>query len=90
VEAHLEAFAPGMSRRGKIGLRGRRAKVPEKRDDSDRRGPSIEIPGDIDFMDNPGAAYADGEPLDLGEHGKLDPRESLESVVARARSRRRE
>ncbi|MBN1530176.1 MAG: hypothetical protein JW895_14040 [Thermoleophilaceae bacterium] len=36
-------------------------------------GPSIEIPADIDFLDNPGAAYADGKPLDLGEHGTQDP-----------------
>ncbi|MBN1527960.1 MAG: hypothetical protein JW895_02805 [Thermoleophilaceae bacterium] len=39
----------------------------------ERKGPSIEIPADVDFLDSPGAAYEDGKPLDLGEHGTQDP-----------------
>ncbi|MBN1608852.1 MAG: hypothetical protein JW940_19655 [Polyangiaceae bacterium] len=39
----------------------------------ERKGPSIEIPADVDFLDSPGAAYADGKGLDLDEFGTQDP-----------------
>jgi hypothetical protein len=44
-------------------------------DDDKREGPSIELPQDLaHFLDrNVAAAYEDGEPLDLGKHGKIDP-----------------
>jgi hypothetical protein len=36
--------------------------------------PSIELSQDLaEFGDNPGAAYEDDEPLDLGKHGEQDP-----------------
>jgi hypothetical protein len=61
-------------------------------DDKQQQGPSVELSLDIaEWGDNPGAAYEDGERLDLGEHGTQDPAAPLTqlySAIAQLRDSR--